>query len=49
MIPIEVLTKEVLFLRKSKGEFVLTNLKMFGPLSVIIIKNSVTVGQISDH
>ena len=31
--------EDVLFLRKSKAELVLTNLKNFGLLSVIIIKN----------
>ena len=35
----EMLADEVLFLRKSKAEFVLTNLKAFGPSSFIIIKN----------
>ena len=39
IIPSEVLSKEVLFLRKSKAEFPLTNLKTFGPLSFMIIKN----------
>ena len=38
IIPSQALVEEVLFLRKSEAEFVLTNLKTFGPLSFIIIK-----------
>ena len=39
IIPSEVLAEGVLFLRKSKIEFVLINLKTFGHSSFIIIKN----------
>ena len=39
IIPSKMLPEEVLFLRKCKAEFVLTNLKTFGPSSFIIIKN----------
>ena len=38
-IPSEEIDKEVLMLRKSKAEFVLTNLKTYGTLSFLIIKN----------
>ena len=34
----KALAKDVLFLRKSKAEFVLTNLKLLTPLSFIIMK-----------
>ena len=39
IVPFEVLAEEVLFLIKSKAEFVLTNLKTFDPSSFIIINN----------
>ena len=39
IISSEAVAKEVLFLRKSKAELVLTNLKLLTPLSFIIIKD----------
>ena len=39
ILPKIVLAEEVLFLMKSKAEFVLTNLKTFDPSSFIIINN----------
>ena len=39
IITSEAVAKEVLFLRKSKAELVLTNLKILILLSFIIIKN----------
>ena len=41
IISYEVLAEEVLFLRKSKAGFVLTNLKTFGPSSFVIIKSRI--------
>ena len=39
IVPSVALAKVVLFLRKSKAEFVLTNLKTFGPSSFAMITN----------
>ena len=39
IIPSQALASEGIFMLKSKAEFVLTNLKTFGPLSFTIIKN----------